>query len=218
VDSLFVKRSDATKADYEELARVIQQETRLPVTLDHHYRFIVFLKQETHPDVEAMNRFFGKLTNGSFNCRGIELRRKDCPSFLQEFQRKLIALVFDADNSREVIEKQMVEAKAFTQATYQSVLRRGGAGSDLAFHKRVHKEVKAYKSMFPHVVAAKQLALQGNHFEDHSSVDFVFTNAEHHNPWRHVLPLALVKEGGTSYDRRKYGKLVLDVAETILNH
>jgi DNA polymerase elongation subunit (family B) len=216
VDSLFVKRLDATRDDYEELAKTIQRETGLSITVDNHYRFIVFLRQETHPDVEAMNHFFGKLSDGGFNCRGIELRRRDCPTFLKMFQKRLIEILFDADDSGEVVGKRVIEAEAFARKTYSQVVRGDVDAEELTISKRVHREVSAYRSMFPHVVAARQLAMRGKRIEEYSSVNFVYMNAKHSNPFRRVIPSIMVRDGHNYYDRKKYGKLVLDVADTIL--
>lgn len=215
-DSIFVKRQDATRGDYEKLASIIKSDTGLPLSLNNHYKFIVFMRQETHPDAEAMNHFFGKLTNDEFNCRGIELRRGDCPTFLKKFQSKLIELLFDADNSREVIEKGMVQAKNFTQDIYSQVIKGNVDPVELAISKHVHRKVNTYKSIFPHVVAAKHLAQQGKRIEEYATVDFVFTNAKHSNPLRRVIPIAMMENRYKYCDREKYGKLILSIADTIL--
>jgi DNA polymerase elongation subunit (family B) len=215
-DSIFVKRLNATQENYEELARTIQRETGLPIALDKHYKFIVFMRQETHPNVEAMNRFFGKLTNGELNCRGIELRRRDCPVFLKEFQKRLIQTLFDANDWREIIESRVANAKAFVYDNYHRVLRGDIDPTKLAVSKRLRKDVDSYKSMFPHVVAAKHLAQKGKKLEEYVTVDFVFTNAKHSNPLRRVIPAIMLSEGCNYYDRRKYGRTILDVANTVL--
>jgi DNA polymerase elongation subunit (family B) len=216
VDSLFVKREGATRKDYEKLAGTIQRETGLPIALDNHYKFIVFMRQETHPDAEAMNHFFGKLMDGGFNCRGIELRRRDCPVFLKEFQKRLMEILFDADNKEEVVEVQIDKAKAFVSEVYHQIMSGSVDSEKLAVSKRVHKEVGEYRSMFPHVVAARHLSKRGKMLEEYASVDFVFLNAEHSNPLRRVLPVAMMSEGSDYYDEEKYGKMLLDVASTIL--
>lgn len=51
---------------------------------------------------------------------------------------------------------------------------------------------------------------------EHAAVDFVYTNAGHPNPFRRVLPSAMMDDQSGYYDREKYGTLVLDVADTIL--
>ncbi|MFH0748631.1 MAG: DNA polymerase domain-containing protein [Candidatus Bathyarchaeota archaeon] len=215
-DSIFVKRPDSTREDYEELAKTIQRETGLPITVDNHYKFIVFMRQETHVNVEAMNRFFGKLTDGELNCRGIELRRRDYPIFLKEFQKKLIQILLDAECKQEVIESQVDKAKAFVDDTYNRVRRGEIDLAKLAMSKRLHRHVDSYKSMVPHVAAAKHLVLHGKRIEEYDTVDFVFENSKHRNPLRRVLPTEMIDNGNKYYDRTKYGKLVLDVANTVL--
>ena len=113
-------------------------------------------------------------------------------------------------------EKRVAESKAFIQNTYGRVVNGGVDPTELAITKRVRREVGSYRSMFPHLVAAKHLAGRGKRLEEYGSVDFVFLNAEHSNPLRRVLPVDMMGDGRSYYDRRKYGKLVLDVADTVL--
>ncbi len=216
VDSLFVKRRDATQEDYEDLAKLIQGETGLPISLDNHYKFVVFMRQETRPDVEAMNHFFGKLTNGELNYRGIELRRRDCPAFLKEFQKQLIEILFDARDAKEVVDRQVAKARAFVRDTYLRVVRGEVDPFELVISKRLHRDVNTYRSLFPHVVAGRHLARRGKKLEEYGTVDYVFMSAKNSNPMRRVLPVAMMDKGQIHYDRVKYGKLLLDVADTVL--
>ncbi len=216
VDSLFVKRSGATREEYELLARTIQRETGLPIVVDNLYRFIVFLRQETRPDVECMNHFFGKLTSGGFNCRGIELRRRDCPAFLKEFQRRLMEILFDAETGREVVEVQVAKAATYARDTYNRVIGRSVDPSELAISKHVRKDTNAYRSMFPNVIAARHLARGEKRLEEYGTVSFVYMNSDHSNPMRRVLPSVMMSGASNYYDREKYGRLVLDVGDTVL--
>ena len=73
-DSIFVKHPNATRRDYEKLAQAIQDVTGLPIALDNHFKFLVFVLRRNGHGTEAMNRFFGKLTNGEFHYRGIDIK------------------------------------------------------------------------------------------------------------------------------------------------
>ena len=86
-DAIYIKKLDATKEDYDELARAIEKETNLPITVNHHFKFLVFMNQRTRMGIEAMNRFYGKLTNGGLYYRGIEMRRRDCPVLFKNFKK-----------------------------------------------------------------------------------------------------------------------------------
>jgi DNA polymerase elongation subunit (family B) len=215
-DSLFIKRHDATREDFEEVAEAIEKQTGLPIAVDHHFRFIVFMNQRTHTEIEAMNRFYGKLTNGELYYRGIELRRRDCPAFLKSFQEKLITTIFDARDREEVLERGVEEAEAFTQDIRRRIINGDVDPRELAISKHVRKEVDAYRAMLPHVVAAKHLVRNGKRLEEYSSVDFIYTNAVHNNPMRRVLPSLIMDDKHGYYDRERYAKLLLDVAHTVL--
>ena len=125
-------------------------------------------------------------------------------------------ILFDASDRYEVVERKVVEANAFTYSSYRRVLKGDIDPFELSVSKRVRKEIDAYRSMFPHVVAAKHLVRRGKKLEEHASVDFVYTNAEHRNPMRRVLPVDIMSDGCGYYDREKYGRLLLEVADTIL--
>jgi DNA polymerase elongation subunit (family B) len=109
-DSIFVKRSGASCGDYEELAKEIASRVGLPITLDHHYKFLILLTRETDSRLEVAKRYFGKLVDGTFNYRGIELRRHDAPPFVKDFQEELMRILFDADSAEEVRRIQLPKA------------------------------------------------------------------------------------------------------------
>jgi DNA polymerase elongation subunit (family B) len=215
-DAIYVKRRDTTQEDYEKLARLIEAETGLPITVDHHFRFLVFMNQRTHREMEAMNRFYGKLYNGELHYRGIELRRRDCPAFLKSFQERLINILFDAGNENDVVKKQVNEAEVFTQFVRRKVREGEVDPKELGISKHLWRNVNNYRAMLPHVIAAKHLARRGKRLGEYSSVDFVYMNAAHNNPMRRVIPSPIMDEQNGYYDRERYAKLVLDVAKTIL--
>jgi DNA polymerase I len=214
-DSIFIKRHDATREDFEEVAKMIEEETGLPIAVDHHFKFLVFMNQRTHPEMEAMNRFYGKLTNGGLHSRGIELRRRDCPQFLKRFQERLIEILFKAKNGNDVVER-IGEAEAFTQAIRRRIIEGDVDPSELSVSKHLRKDPNAYRSMLPHVVAAKHLARGGKRLEEYTSIDFVYMNADHSNPMRRVMPSLMMDGQRGHYDKERYANLVLDVAKTIL--
>ncbi len=215
-DAIYVKRREATLEDYKKLAKSIEEKTGLPIAIDHHFKFIIFMNQRTNSGIEAMNRFYGKLTNEELHYRGIELRHRDCPIFLKRFQEKLIETLFDAKNGDSIIESGFGRAKALAHIIRRQVIEGNVDPAELSISKHMGKDLDSYKSMLPHVVAAKHLARRGKRLEEYASVDFVYMNADHSNPMRRVLPSPMMDGQRGYYDREKYGKLVLDVAETIL--
>jgi DNA polymerase I len=213
-DSLFLKKIDTTQKDYEQLAAKISRETGLPIALDHHYKFLVFLSQESMPEMEATRRYFGKLTNGELYYRGIDLRRHDTPPFLKEFQEKLIEILFDADNALDVETIQYRKACGLV-AEIRRRIRRGEVDpAGLTVAKVLRKPVSEYRSLLPHVAAAKQIEMKGVRLTGGETVNFLYVNAGHRNPHRRVVSLPV--KGRSYYDKERYVELALDVAETVL--
>jgi len=213
-DSLFLKKVGASCRDYEELAWRISHETGLPITLDHHYKFIVFLNQKSMPEMEASRRYFGKLTNGELYYRGINLRRRDTPPFLKEFQEKLMVILFDADNAREVETRHSRKACEFVTETCRRIRRGEIDPAGLTVTKVLRKPAYEYCSLLSHVVAAKQMGWKGKRLKDGESVNFLYVNADHSNPYRRVVSLPATRR--RYYDREKYVDLALDMAKTVL--
>ncbi len=216
-DSIFLKRKDATRRDYKELAETIQTEIGLPISLDHHYKFLVFLNQRTVPDWAAASRYFGKLTNGEFHYRGIPLRRHDCPPFLKDFQLKLMEILFNADSANEVEEKQLKKAWKYVDETCDKVLEGNFEPEELVVSKVLRKPLREYTNKAAHVTAAEQMVQKGKRLETGDLIDFVYVNSEHSNPSRRVVPAVFLQDGHRYYDRKKYVRLVLDAAHLLLD-
>ena len=77
VDSLWIKKIGATKMDFIELSKEIEDELNFPLSFEGIYRWIAFLPSRMHDDVPVLNRYFGVFDDGSMKLRGIEVRRRD---------------------------------------------------------------------------------------------------------------------------------------------
>ena len=215
-DSLFLKKENAQKEDFEALAEKIALKTGLPITLDKHFKFLVLIHQEADPNLMAARRYFGKLTNGELYYRGIELRRHDYPTFLKEFETRLMEILFDAESAEDIWKRQYKKAFNYVIETC-NLIRKGKVPlNTLVVSKVLRKPVNTYRSLFPHVVAAIQMAQKGKRLKKGENINFIYVNAEHKNPFRRVVPAATLHGGHKYYDRDKYVELILDVAETVL--
>jgi DNA polymerase elongation subunit (family B) len=86
-DSVFLKKQDASRLDYENVNDVLIRETGLPISLQHHYKFLMLLPLEAD---EKMKHYFGITQDNELIVRGIEIRRHDAPYFIKEFQTELL--------------------------------------------------------------------------------------------------------------------------------
>ena len=216
-DSIFVKEKGATKEDYNGLCGEIHQHVGLPIALDHHYKYLLFLPLESDPsgNTGAQKHYFGILTNGELVTRGIETRRHDCPPFIKKFQNKLIQTLFDAKTSDEVYGVGYRNAVNFIDETIDKLMNREVSPTELVISKILRKPLSERVRMFPHVSAAVNLSQQGKAIKGGDVVGFVYVNARHRNPLRRVAPIEIYDS--EYYDREKYRALVLDAAETVLS-
>ena len=90
---------------------------------------------------------------------------------------------------------------------------------DLVVSKLLGQGLDKYKSLFPHVSAAIQLANEGKSTTVGEGVEYIFTNSRHTNPLCRVAPKDFFKEGREfDYDREKYREMLLEAAETVLGY
>src|SRR5438874_13163416 len=84
--------------------------------------------------------------------------------------------------------------------------------SDLVVSKILGQGLEKYKSLLPHVSAAKTTMLG-------EGVEYVFTNSAHTNPLCRVTPREFIKEGQTlGYGKEKYREMLSEAAETVLGY
>jgi len=216
-DSIFVKKKNVSLRNYKDLAKTISGEIGLPISLNQHYKFLVLLTQEADPELEATRRYFGKLTSGELYYRGIELRRHDCPSFLKNFQERLLKILFDAECAESVKKEQLEKAYDCVVEACDEIMEGKVDLKKLVVSKVLRKAVNEYRSMFPHVVAAIQMIQKGKKLKNGEVINFLYVNATHTNPFRRVVPASILNKSHCYYDREKYLEMVLDVAETSLS-
>jgi DNA polymerase elongation subunit (family B) len=89
-DSVFLKKQDASRLDYENVKDVLIRETGLLISLQHHYKFLMLLPLEADEKMEALKHYFGITQDNELIVRGIEIRRHDAPYFIKEFQTELL--------------------------------------------------------------------------------------------------------------------------------
>ncbi|MCP8308407.1 MAG: hypothetical protein H3Z54_06895 [archaeon] len=217
-DSVFVKKDGDKKEDYEELAKKISEHIGLPISLDHHYKFLLLLPLESDPSMrmEAQKHYFGMLYNGEIIARGIELRRHDTPKFIKDFQIKLIQTLFDCKDAKEVCTIGYERALRLVTEAIDKVMLGEVPIEELIISKILRRPIAKYRSIFPHVSAAIQLASKGKKVKEGEFIDFIFVNANHHNPLCRVLAYELASSN-INHDKDKYRDMILDAAETVLS-
>jgi DNA polymerase elongation subunit (family B) len=215
VDSLWLKKEDATVEEYVELCREVSERIGVPLSFEGLYKWIVFLPSRMHPNVAVLNRYYGTKEDGSIKVRGLEARRRDTPKFVYDAQMEMIRMLAAADDSKTFVEKIPDALKVVKE--YRRRLTDGEVPIwDLIVTKRLSKNLENYKQKVSQVIAAEQLLKEGLEVSAGKSVRFLFTSAENKRYERRVRAQELIEEGINS-DVRKYLLLLYSAASNILS-
>jgi len=215
VDSLYLKKKRATDEDFIELCREITDYTRLPISYEGRYRWIVFLPSKTHFGVPVLNRFYGVFQDGKVKVRGIELRRGDAPNIVQQCQNEVIKDLAEARNSREFAEL-IPDALSILRKYADRILNREVYLADLVISKQLSKDPDQYVNSVHQAIAARQLQDRGLEVMAGQTVKYIIVDADNRRPERRVLPVQLV-DTESRYDVKEYLKLLVDAIYTILS-
>ena len=208
-DSIFVKKKDASRGDYMELAHHITEVTSLPMNMENHFRYLVLLTKTTDPVIVAANRYYGKLLDGKFFYRGIELRRHDTPDYINAMQREMMSTLFNHPTMEQVKTRGVQETQDVA-AKYIKKIRLGKADpAQLVISKRLRRELRDYEARQPHIVAA----MLGR---DTDTAKYILMNTESTNPYLRVMPASKLDEGHRGYDKKKYALMVRRAAWNLL--
>lgn len=161
VDGIWVKKKGCTQPDdFLPLLNDIVDRTSLPISLDCIYRWVAFLPARHNSNLTVPNRYFGIKQDGSSTVRGIELRTHDTAPYVARMQKGLLEILGKAATLQE-LQQSLPKALAFILQRYKR-LRLGSVDINaLVVHKRMGRELNAYKVASPAAMAARQLEQLG---------------------------------------------------------
>lgn len=212
VDGIWVKKAGCKNVkDFDSLLTSIHERTGLPISLDGIYRWIAFLPSRQDPRISVANRYFGVFQDGSTKERGIELRRHDTPTFISKTQRKMLNILAQAQDARD-LPYYFPEIQALVNENLNT-LRLGKASlEDLIVCQRLSRELGEYLMPSAAARAAMQLKAIGRSLRPGQSVRFLYMRGEPNvRAWD--LPEA---PNPAEIDLQYYRKLLLEAVETIL--
>ena len=213
-DSIFIKKRHARIEDYMRVCHIISREVGLPISINNHYKYIVFLQSKSRNEsIDAQKRFFGLLSNGEIIARGIELRRHDTPKLIKELQKNLIKELFKYDSLDEVYNKGYRDAQLCLEKTLRRIINSEVPIEDLIITKRLRKSINEYKRLFPHVSAAFQLANRETILKG-KKIKFIIKKSNHENP---LSKVSVNVHDTINYDKKWYVKMAIRAAETIFS-
>jgi len=214
VDSMWLTKTDATAADYEELCAVIKKDLKLPLSFEGQYKWIVFLNSKTDPQAPVLNRYYGIFQDRTFKVRGIDVRRHDTPEIVQTCQKEMLGLLKEADNSKEFL--ALIPQVLNILREYASKLRRGTVPiEELIITKNLSKMPNEYTHRVPQATAAQYLIDEGGRVHAGQQVSYVLTIDTSTIPESQALPPELADDD-TVYDPERYVDLLVSSTANLL--
>lgn len=214
VDSLFIHKLHAGLEEYEELCKAIAEETRLPISIENWFKFLVLLPQRANTNMGATKRYYGRLMSGELHFKGIEARRRDHPEYIREIQVEMMDKLLRGDSLSDV-KMNVVEVLGVLNRAIKELYDRRVPIEKLAIYNVIRRNPIEYTSKFPHVSAALQLQNIGLKINKGKLIGYIYTNSKNSNPLLKVQCMELLD--GRSYDEEKYVEMLLEAAETILS-
>ncbi|MBM4134945.1 MAG: hypothetical protein FJ245_14415 [Nitrospira sp.] len=214
VDSLWLQKPGATRADYEALARTITLRTGLPIVVEGLYRWIGFLPSRVHPALPVPNQFVGVFDHGGVKIRGLEIRRADAPLLVKRMQAELIECLGRAGSLAEL--RALLPQAVEILRTYRTYLREGPIELDeLVIAKALSRDPQAYRTRTATAVAAQELLARGVRLQPGETIHYVIADAGAAYAGDRVRAVPL-SSGGWSYDVSAYDELLLKAAHAVL--
>lgn len=214
VDSMWLKKPDATDEEYEQVCEKIEKELGLPISFEGRYKWIVFLNSKVNPKVPVLNRYYGVFQHGVLKVRGIDLRRHDTPEIVRKCQSAMLNVLSKANSSSEFM--ALIPQALKVMKFYAAMLRTGRVPRDeLVIEKRLSKTPNEYKNLVSQAIAARQLVKEGQAVHAGQSINYMITRNESRIAENRAMPIELI-ENDAQYDSEAYVQLILSSAMNLL--
>ncbi|HEY2980731.1 MAG TPA: DNA polymerase domain-containing protein [Anaerolineales bacterium] len=173
VDSLFVSRPGATRADFQALAEEIERETRLPIVLKNTYPWFVFLASRENPNISLANCFFGAAEDGELMVRGLALRRGDTSNFTRDTQQQALKILArEPDPAR--LGRLLPEILEMVRKRLSALKNRQIPMADLVISQTLSRAPEEYSVLSSAAIVAKELKSHGKVLKMGEKARFIY--------------------------------------------
>ena len=214
VDSMWLKKPNATGDDYMHLCEEIEKQLNLPIGFEGRYKWIIFLNSRVTPKIPVLNRYYGVFGDGKLKVRGINLRRHDTPEIVRKCQNDILTLLSQANNSQEFM--QLIPEALTVMRSYVFDLRAHKIpANQLLVAKRLSKKPDEYTNLLPQAIAAAHLVEEGQEIHAGQTINYVVTNNNSRISANRALPAEFLSECA-SYDSEWYVNQILSSVTDLL--
>ena len=214
-DALWITKPGMTRPEVLDLCAEIGKAAGVPIELEGIYKWMVFLPSKVRKNLPVATRYFGAFEDGELKARGLAFRRDDTPPLIKEAQLKMLDLLSACGNSKEYREKNP-EVREVLQE-YLTRLETGDLkNEELLVAKGVRQKSSEYKVDNHTVLALRQLEESGIEIHPGEKIHYLIKDSRSKIKEERVRAYPLVS-ADDFYDEEKYGELLTNAAEEVLN-
>ena len=213
VDSLWVKKKRAQKADYLELKSEVEKETGFAMSFEGIYKWVAFLPSKVNPEIPVLNRYFGVYDDGEIKVRGIEARRHDTPLAFTRCQMDVLRILAKA-NSVDEARTKIPECIEMFHRYALCLERHELSATELAFRTNLSKGPEEYTATTIQYAAMKQLVREGVQLHAGEGIRYVITDYDGSSS-RRATPLDFIDDEA-DYDSKHYIRLLARACSSVL--
>ena len=213
VDSLWVQKPGATKAEYETLKEPIERATGYDISFEGVYKWLAFVASKQDHVSPVPNRYFGVFEDGTVKDRGIETRRHDTPPLFSRFQSEVLQIMAKGNSINEV--KALMPQVQDLFARYRQQLIEGRLPLiELIFTKMLSRDSNEYSVNTVETGARSQLVDEDKSMRAGQVMQYVITDYYRKNVKKRSVPVELINEK-TTYDARRYVELLAETCNSV---
>jgi len=206
VDSIWLQAVDGEpQTPLDELAAEISEAVGIRLEYEQIYDWICFVPRREQ-STGALTKYFGKVRNAKeYKIRGIEIRQRSTPPFIEAVQRELMDVLDRHREPEPVCDRLQV---------HLSRLRAGDVNpQELVFRKRVSKRLEEYTQGTHTVSALMRYRDHGIEKQPGQDVRYVVVDDDARQPER----VRLHFESVDTYDATVYERDLIRAAESIVS-
>ncbi|HLB00574.1 MAG TPA: DNA polymerase domain-containing protein [Bacteroidota bacterium] len=215
IDCLWLKKPGATPEEYHRLCEKIKNAVGVTVSFEGMYTWLLFPSSKTDPGIPTSGKYVGWYDHGEMKARGIEVRRKDTPWFIKNMQKRLLDLMSEMKDVREISARapELIREAGF----YLNELRGGRADpKQLVLRRRVQKEAGEYADNNLSAMVVRELAKFGVTVRAGEVIDYVIVDQSGKRDPQKAKSM-MTYQHWDGYDIDKYSELLLKAVETLLS-
>ncbi len=213
VDSLWVKKTGASREDHLVLKSAIESETGFRMSFDGIYKWVAFLRSKVDSSLPVLNRYFGVYHDGELKVRGIEARRHDTPLALAKCQMEMLRILAKANSIKEA-EARIPECVQVFLEYAERLDHHEVPATELVFTTNLSKGPDEYATMTVQHSAVKRLTKEGAQLHAGEGIRYVITDYGGRDS-RRSTPVDML-ESASKYDARRYVELLAETCSSIL--